>query len=246
MRDYKVKYSVKLADKPAAEDKTSYLCSRLIFSTIFTKLLLFSSLLFFVSVSLAPSAAAAARQWKSYEDPARNKPCNNFKNAEQSTVYMKGTGFKKNHQYLIAYFDARGRLVKIDTGTLAKSDGYGVLDESFCRFPDYPRAKPGQWHAIVYNAVPAAQSEIDSVNGNEETSDEELSDEELGELEGLDASGSISKNGKIKDIVAIDKFHVAEGAIPEFSSVLGAVAICGACGLTYIFLRRKRCLNEIA
>ena len=41
-------------------------------------------------------------------------------------------------------------------------------------------------------------------------------------------------------------FEVCGNAIPELSSIVGAIGLSGFCGLTYIFLRKKRCLYETA
>lgn len=158
----------------------------------------------------------AAKTWESYDNFGRTTVSDTFRNSDQSTVYMKGSGFIPGHQYKIAYYDANtdggGHLVKVDSGTLALANAAGALNNSFCHFPDYPGAIPGMWHTVVFyngaNSAPGTYHE---------------------------ATASSNR-------IADDSFFVTAGAIPEFSSILGAIGVCGACGITYIFMRKKRCL----
>lgn len=154
--------------------------------------------------------ATVILEWLSYDKDGN--PCDAFEDMEKSVVYMKGTGFTIADQYKVAYYDGKGRLIQV-SHVWAES---GVI-KSYCKLTDYPRAKPGDWEAVVFRA--------NAFNGTSKAA----------------APQTLAEANKTKGRIISHTFKVGLGAIPELSSVLGAFGICGFCGLTYLLMRRKRC-----
>ncbi len=159
------------------------------------------------------NAISVAPGWGSYSDYPPQTGCDLFNSAALSTVYMKGSGLLRNHDYKAAYYDGStegsGILVQIEVGSSGPFDIVPPGDFwSACNFTHYQgTAPPGTWHVVVCEtsySVPSNYSNIDAAQ-----------------------------------IIADDTFTVTSEAIPEFPSVPAAIGVAILCGATYLWMRRR-------
>jgi len=132
-------------------------------------------------------------------------------------IYMYGENFDTTGTYKVAYYDggpahdgAGG--AKVETATYT-DDADGILDESQCRPADWevgpPAASYGTWHAVVYKTAASMPNSYDLVSTDNAS------------------------------YVITDSFTVQEAAIPEFSTVISAIAVAGLCCGIYFWMRKR-------
>jgi hypothetical protein len=133
---------------------------------------------------------------------------NDVEHAYDSTyhiVYMSGEGFKLNHDYKVAYYDANG--AKVQTEFTNTSTGTGALSSQY-DFTKNSGAIFGDWHSVVFDTTGSAPGTY---------------------------AAAIADPSYVID----DGFYVAQSAIPEFPTVIAAIAVCMLCAVAYVVMRRK-------
>ena len=145
--------------------------------------------------------------WESYKEDTHTTVWGTIANPydrDTHVVYMYGDGFKKNHDYKVAYYDANG--TKVQTEVTNSSDN--KMLESQYDFTSNVSSAAGQWHSVVF-----------------------------------DTTGSIPdtyNDAKTDPNYVIDDFFtVQDSAIPEFPTVVAAIAVCMLCAVAYVVMRRK-------
>ena len=122
---------------------------------------------------------------------------------------MYGVGFTSGESYKVVYWDADGTKRMVDTGVTVAADS--KLRSTWTFAPG--QATQGYWHVTVYypsDYSPGSYSASDSHIVADDTSD----------------TGATS-------------FYVSESAIPEFPTVIAAIAVCMLCAVAYVVMRRK-------
>ncbi|MBI4186146.1 MAG: exosortase/archaeosortase family protein [Chloroflexi bacterium] len=151
--------------------------------------------------------------WGSHSDSARTTVANTFA-SYGDIVYMYGEGFDTTGTYKVAYYDG-GTINDGVDGAKLQTDTYtddadGVLDLSQVRPADYSLASYGTWNAVVYKTTGTMPASYDLVSK-------------------ADAAYVVS-----------DSFTVQQAAIPEFSTVMAAIAVAGLCSGVYLWMRRRQ------
>ncbi len=163
-----------------------------------------------------------ASSWDSYSDTGRTtQPPGDTFSGTTNVVYMKGTGFLDGAQtYNVGYYDNGGAIVTSDNGIalVSVSGTRGTLGntsspyEPTYTFTDNPTAAPGTWHMVVQPAgATAFPATYSALNAAPDT----------------------------YQLLADDTCTVEGSAIPEFSTVMAAVGVCGMCFGIYWWMRRK-------
>ena len=158
------------------------------------------------------SSANAVRSWESYNDAAHNTQDNIF-TGDEHTVYMHGTGFLATHEYRVAYYEA-------DT------DGEEEVDAAD--------------HVMTDNAANSdadGNLSSDCVFTSYPTSDPGTWHAIVCERA---ADPPSTYDSGWANITADDSFTVEENAIPEFSTVIAAIAVCMLCAVAYVVMRRNK------
>ncbi len=158
--------------------------------------------------------------WDSYSDTARTIGCDSF-SGSTNVVYMKGTGFLDAGQtYNVSYYDAGNNKIATDSNIalVGVSDSRGTLGntgspyEPAYDFTNNLSASPGTWHVVAqpYGATAFPSSYSD-----------------------------LSTAPDTYELIADDIPTVAASAIPEFPTVISAIAIAGLCCGIYFWMRRR-------
>jgi len=150
--------------------------------------------------------------WDSYNNSGHTTQCDNFDDPAENTVYMYGTGFAANTTYRVIFWDQVDSTWYNRETEDAPSDGSGNLSAAHTFAPGTDTA--GTWHVTVYNDTEHSPSTYD-------TNDSKL------------VADDITYTGDIA-------FIVADAAIPEFPTVLAALAVAGLCSGIYWWMRKRR------
>jgi len=153
--------------------------------------------------------AVQPESWESYNDAAHNNPDDTF-SGDEDTVYMHGTGFMALYGYKIAYYEA-------DT------DGEGEDTAGKIETDDVDSDADGNLSSnCVFTSYPAADP---------------------GTWHAIVCNSSKSPpstyNSSWSETIADDSFTVEESAIPEFPTVVAAIAVCMLCAVAYMVMRWK-------
>ena len=151
--------------------------------------------------------------WDSYKEgypDDSGTQCDDFANyATEHQVYMYGVGFTSGESYKVVYWDADGTKRMVDTGVTVAADS--KLRSTWTFAPG--QATEGNWHVTVYypsDYSPVSYSDTDS---------HIVADD--------------------KSYVGATSFHVSQSAIPEFPTVIAAIAVCLLCTVSYMVMRRR-------
>ena len=149
--------------------------------------------------------------WGSYSDAERTIVCTDF-TTSGDYVYMYGENFDITGTYKVAYYDG-GTAHDGADGLEKETDTYtglsGGILNSACRPSDYGTSSHGTWHAVVYKTTEPMPNSYNLVS-------------------------------KTNDYYAVtDSFSVQQGAIPEFPTVIAAIAVCMLCAVAYVVMRRR-------
>jgi hypothetical protein len=167
----------------------------------------------------AYAALASLAEWGSYSDSAHQTACDSFENhTTQNTVYMYGTGFAFSSNFRVVFWDqVSGTWYSREIiDCISTSDGRlgvpgtNLVAHTFTQGTD----TDGNWHCIVYDGWSYTPSSYDAGDSH---------------LFAEDTSYS-----------AGNAFYVAPSALPEFSSIIGGIAVTGACAVIYYLLRKKK------
>ncbi|MDZ4230246.1 MAG: hypothetical protein U1B77_00325, partial [Dehalococcoidales bacterium] len=150
---------------------------------------------------------------ESYNDSAHTTVDDSFGPGE-NTAYIWAHGLRAGNTYTVAYYDGNptggGQKVATDTGI--SSTAYGNLSSQYLLTTDYGAAA-ATWHAVVF-------------------------DEEF--LPGLGPPDNYNDAATTSGYVQGDSFEVTQAAIPEFPTVLAAIAVAGTCFAVYGWMRKRR------
>ena len=172
------------------------------------------------SLDYIPVSITFTPVWDSYSDTARTTGCDSF-SGSTNVVYMKGTGFLDGTQtYNVSYYDADGTKIATDSNIalVSVSGGRGTLGNTSSPYePTYdftsnPSVSPGTWNAV---AQPYGATAFPSTYSD------------------------LSADPDTYELIADDTLTVAASAIPEFSTVISAIAVAGLCCGIYFWMRKR-------
>ncbi|MFC1937401.1 hypothetical protein ACFLWY_02430 [Chloroflexota bacterium] len=167
------------------------------------------------SLDWIPVSITYTAPWDSYEDSGRTTIRDLF-TIDYTWAYMRGTGFP-NGDYDVAYYDAGingGQKVYPELNITVSG---GTLDSTLQLNRDWGGSPPTAgvgWHVLVQPAT-ATDFPLDYDTVATGTGPEDY------------------------DLLANDSFETTTEAIPEFSTVLAAIAVSGLCFGIYYWMRRR-------
>ena len=129
---------------------------------------------------------------------------------EEHQVYMYGVDFASGESYKVVYWDADGTKRMVDTGVTVAVDR--KLRSTWTFAPG--QATQGNWHVTVYYPSDYPTGDTYSASDSHIVVD--------------DTSYSSDYS-----------FYVSDSAIPEFPTVIAAIAVCMLCAVAYVVMRRK-------
>lgn len=154
---------------------------------------------------------SVAPGWDSYSDYPPETGCELFNSSSLSTVYMKGSELLRNHGYKAAYYDDNGVLIKTEIGSSGPFDG--VPAGEFRSACDFTNYQG--------TAVPGTWHAII--------------------CESSYSAPPAYEDLEPNQVIADDTFDVTAEAIPEFPTIIAAIAVASLCfGIYYLMRKRRR------
>jgi len=155
--------------------------------------------------------------WASYSDSGHSTACDYFDDyPSENIIYMYGTGFDADTTYRVVFWDwVDPNWVNRETED-PTADGSGNLSAAHTLLEGTDT--DGNWHCTVYDSTSYSPTTYDP-----------------------DDSHLVADDTSYTGDVA---FYVANTAIPEFPTVMAAIAVAGLCFGIYYWMRKRRVLSS--
>jgi len=167
---------------------------------------------------VAQITMGALPTWESYSDATYSIQCDTFDEyPAKHWVYMHGEGFTPSATYKVIYWDPLGTKRVVDSSVQAGSSGNLSSSHAF-ELGD----EPGDWQCVTYYPATYDPTSYSTTDSN---------------ISGDDVSYPPTTGGSA--------FNMEAAAIPEFPTVISAIAAMGLCFGIYWWMRRRRVYNRV-